>query len=526
MATLDAILDARGFGREAPLSLANLGELLPLLPGGGVPLYLRSVLWLQMSEAAAARARQQMSEVAAAYESCDNGEINVLSSCDSAADVAATIAATRAASAIRSDARAAAADAADADAADATTDATAAAAADATAAPSADVVATPTAPTASDAAAEADDGSVEQMELELVAPSVAQFVRLFASRLAAVPAKDRLAACLCENGVTDHVTVAELVPVLEDVLTLHPGLAFLQEAPEFQRRYAQTVLVRIFYEHDPLRTGKITAAALRRGALGDALLALERTAARGAQSINAELRYFSYEHFYVIFSAFCEVDTDHDMLLNLDDLLRYANGAVSQRAAERVYAARDKASTGGLMAYDDFIWFLLSEEHAQSPTALSYWFHLLDLDADGFISAYEMRWFYEEQVARLRILGQEPPVAFGDVMRQLLDAIKPRCSKGFITLADLRRSQMGALLIHSLTNIHKFVTGELQTAASLRSEEDEILTPWDRWAAIEYSRLSIEDDDEGDETANDVILYYDISESRHTLDDISADERN
>ncbi len=38
--------------------------------------------------------------------------------------------------------------------------------------------------------------------------------------------------------------------------------------------------------------------------------------------INRVLKYFSYEHFYVIYCKFWELDTDHDFLISRDDLAR------------------------------------------------------------------------------------------------------------------------------------------------------------------------------------------------------------
>ena len=36
-------------------------------------------------------------------------------------------------------------------------------------------------------------------------------------------------------------------------------------------------------------------------------------------------RYFSYEHFYVVYCKFWELDTDHDFSLDRADLARYSN---------------------------------------------------------------------------------------------------------------------------------------------------------------------------------------------------------
>ena len=59
-----------------------------------------------------------------------------------------------------------------------------------------------------------------------------------------------------------------------------------------------------------------------------------------SDDINAERRYFSYEHFYVLFCAFCRLDDDRDGLLSLRDLQRYGNFGLSGRIAQRVFDAR------------------------------------------------------------------------------------------------------------------------------------------------------------------------------------------
>jgi hypothetical protein len=37
------------------------------------------------------------------------------------------------------------------------------------------------------------------------------------------------------------------------------------------------------------------------------------------------LDYFSYEHFYVLYCKFWELDADHDFLLDRDDLVKFCN---------------------------------------------------------------------------------------------------------------------------------------------------------------------------------------------------------
>lgn len=42
------------------------------------------------------------------------------------------------------------------------------------------------------------------------------------------------------------------------------------------------------------------------------------------------------------------------------------------------------------MGYQDFVWFILSEEDKSTDQALEYWFRCIDLDCDQTIRACEM----------------------------------------------------------------------------------------------------------------------------------------
>ena len=54
--------------------------------------------------------------------------------------------------------------------------------------------------------------------------------------------------------------------------------------------------------------------------------------------MNKILKYFSYEHFYVIYCKFWELDSDHNFLLSQEDLLRYGNHALTYRIVDRIFS--------------------------------------------------------------------------------------------------------------------------------------------------------------------------------------------
>lgn len=64
-----------------------------------------------------------------------------------------------------------------------------------------------------------------------------------------------------------YIVPEDLVPMVQDVVDTHPGLAFLKEATEFHSRYVHTVIARIFYSVNRSWSGKITISELKRSDL-------------------------------------------------------------------------------------------------------------------------------------------------------------------------------------------------------------------------------------------------------------------
>lgn len=53
------------------------------------------------------------------------------------------------------------------------------------------------------------------------------------------------------------------------------------------------------------------------------------------------------------------------------------------------------------MTYEDYVYFMLSEEDRGNEHSLRYWFACVDLDGDGRIGHMEMRLFYESQASAI-----------------------------------------------------------------------------------------------------------------------------
>ncbi|RYR02509.1 hypothetical protein Ahy_B06g081305 [Arachis hypogaea] len=287
----------------------------------------------------------------------------------------------------------------------------------------------------------------------------------------------------------NYLTKDDFKPVLRELLATHPGLEFLQSTPEFQERYAETVIYRIYFYVNRSANGRLTLRELKRGSIIDAMLHADEE-----DDINKVLRYFSYEHFYVIYCKFWELDTDRDFLIDKDNLVRYSNHALTYRIVERIFSQVPRKFTSkveGKMCYEDFVYFILAEEDKSSDPSLE--FKCIDLDGNGVLTRNELQYFYEEQLHRVECMAQER-VLFEDILCQILDMIGPE-DKTYITLRDLKGRKLSGHIFNILFNINKFMAFETRDAYLIRQErENPTLTEWDRFAHREYIRLSMEED--------------------------------
>ncbi|XP_063743451.1 serine/threonine-protein phosphatase 2A regulatory subunit B'' subunit beta isoform X2 [Eleginops maclovinus] len=289
----------------------------------------------------------------------------------------------------------------------------------------------------------------------------------------------------------------DFIPFLQDVVNTHAGLAFLKEAPDFHSRYITTVIQRIFYNVNRSWTGKITCCELRKSNLLQNLALLEQE-----EDVNQLTDFFSYEHFYVIYCKFWELDTDHDLYIDQKDLAQHNDQALSQKMIERIFSGtvtRDrKVYKEGRLSYADFVWFLISEEDKKTDTSIEYWFRCMDLDGDGVLSMYELEYFYEDQCQKLETMAIEP-LPFEDFLCQMLDLVKPEV-EGKITLRDLKRCKLSHIFFDTFFNIEKYLDHEQKDPFSIIREmetDGQEFSDWEKYAAEEYDILVAE------EAAND-----------------------
>lgn len=93
---------------------------------------------------------------------------------------------------------------------------------------------------------------------------------------------------------------------------------------------------RIFYNLDETwsSSGRITLRSWQQSDISETLLALDNDADVNRITVGS---YFSYEHFYVIYCKFWELDEDHDCVVHREEMLGYGNHALTRRIVDRIF---------------------------------------------------------------------------------------------------------------------------------------------------------------------------------------------
>lgn len=272
-------------------------------------------------------------------------------------------------------------------------------------------------------------------------------------------------------------------------------MEFLSNHAEFQEKYAVTVITRIFYVVNKCHSGRITSRQVRRSDLVQAFHQVDEE-----EDINKVTRYFSYEHFYVLYCRFWELDGDRDYRITREDLLKYGDHSLSHMIVDRIFDAAPRPfetmTNREFLSYEDFIFFMLSEEDKANEVSVRYWFACVDVDGDGKLNNMEMRSFYAVQLHRMQCMGHEI-VPFEDMLCQMMDMIKP-ANPEYLVAEDFLQAecaQVSGALFDALFNLNKYLMFEQRDPFVERQKrEDEFETDWDRFACIDYNRLAMEEE--------------------------------
>jgi serine/threonine-protein phosphatase 2A regulatory subunit B'' len=291
---------------------------------------------------------------------------------------------------------------------------------------------------------------------------------------------------LMTGGLRSFIFPVDLIAYVQAIVNSRESLQFLKNEALFQEKFVDFVVTRCFYVMDVELRGIAALHQFRRVDLAAMFFNAERIV-----DVNEVHHIFNYQHFYVAFCKFWDLDADGDGLVCQDDLLKFNESAISPIVINRFFKSISFPRSPRKPAIDfrAFSYFLISSEDKTTLTAIHFWFKLCDLDDDGVLSLQDIDELYDVQLERMVITGNET-IPFGDIVRQLLDMVKPE-DPAAIKVTDLARSGMADVFFNTLFDLQKFLVREYQFPLVNANFGDvtKNLSPWELYVLIEYEQL-------------------------------------
>ncbi len=173
--------------------------------------------------------------------------------------------------------------------------------------------------------------------------------------------------------------------------------------------------------------------------------------------------WFSAANALRVYSVYLQLDLDQNGMLSPSELAAFPNRLYTPAFVARLFqecdtyaAAEGDAGSGGGMEidYKTYLDVVLATEHSASEPSLRFLFKLLDADHKGWLGRADVLFFQRQVQERLAAVGDEP-VDAGNVVNEVFDMVAP-AMPGRITLADLRKCKMGALVCGMLLDAAAF----------------------------------------------------------------------
>jgi len=294
----------------------------------------------------------------------------------------------------------------------------------------------------------------------------------------------------------DYIVKDDFKPILQTLMKENSSLIFLKEYPTYQQKYIETVIARIFYMNDSNDDGKITFNDFEKSDLFEIIQKIYNS------DVNKIRQYFSYEHFYVIYTTFYENSTyevKDELYIPKEVFCTYSYN-LGMTTVNRIFDEIPRKFVSEekyMMSYEDFIYYMISEEDKTSPTSIKYWFKVIDLNNEGFITKKEMEYFYEEQIEKLKNNKKEV-MKFKDVFNKIKSLVPPKMENKWYLQNFLDNPKNSSIVFNMLLNMNKINNKEKDSLIIKDIENGKDYSDWDIFAYKEFKRKIDEDNDENE----------------------------
>jgi len=263
----------------------------------------------------------------------------------------------------------------------------------------------------------------------------------------------------------------EIVPCIESFRFLEKNLL-----DDYQR----TVLLMFEFFLDSKRTGRYRIADILSSGFIENIFALQDLLdsydESGRLPISMGESWFSPDRTQNVLTSFNNYDKSGKGYLTREDFIEREEGGFTSTFVDRLFQVHVKRH-GKMMSPSEFITFEIAHDHMQHPSAIAYFFKVLDLKDSGYLTRFDLMYFYEDLRSSYDayFMGGELMPCFDDYFDQLYDMAQPE-TWGRISLKDLLRCKQAHDFINCLINFfefNRFETREEGVEDSVMQDEEE-----------------------------------------------------
>ncbi|KAG8469567.1 hypothetical protein KFE25_006022 [Diacronema lutheri] len=246
---------------------------------------------------------------------------------------------------------------------------------------------------------------------------------------------------------TGKLTETQLENYITDLLPALPALEGLQES--FIPFYVCTAVRKFLFFLDPKRRGCVRIREMLCSPILNEFNELRRPALSEEETKN---NWFSQQTALAVYGEYLQLDTDQNGMLSPGELSQYGGGGLTQPFVQNLF--QECQTYDGEIDYKTYLDFVLASWYKKTAESLGYFFRLLDVRRQGYLSSFEINLFFRAVLRGAKEAGQEP-VVLEDVRDEIFDMVKP-AEPTRITLDDLLACKVGDTVVSMLTDVHGF----------------------------------------------------------------------
>ena len=162
--------------------------------------------------------------------------------------------------------------------------------------------------------------------------------------------------------------------------------------------------------------------------------------------------WFSCQNALRVYKMYLSLDCDHNGTLSQKEMLQFNQSSLSNLTVQRIF--QYKKTWDQEMDYKGFLNFVLAMEHTRNVSSLHYFWEILDLDGNGYLTPLTIHTLFRSVQKKMGIFGLDP-INADDVLTEIIDMVHPKDDER-ITKQDLIDSKMFGTVIDVLTDVKGF----------------------------------------------------------------------